>query len=354
MQDRLHSAMRWIAGAAAAGIIGAVAVLFGRDLYCALRPLVGLVECAVTDDDLAKIANEERKTAAEELRRIAPKAKQANDNLETAKTRLLEAKKVREAAAEKLRAAEDTLKDAERSFVFRRKCDPAEPTGGEQLERSLAKARADVGDAGRRHSEAARLVKCLGWRIDEADRQRDRGSPRDPDPWDLARGQTPAVDDCIIAYIIDNEVDFSTDVASLYERKRDAVADQARAFAALQTALARVEERESELSSHLLAVAAAQQCARARAQATEAEARAARDEARAAVGDRSEDLTAAEGRVTDADQAWARAKELVHGLAREKEQACRDLTEATATLTHLGRPATADKGEKVAREHGCS
>ncbi len=101
MQERLRSALKWIAGAAAAGIIGAVAVVFGHDIYCALRPPFGWVECAVTGDELANDANEKRKTAERQLEQIAQKAKQANENFETAETRRVEADQVRGATAEK-------------------------------------------------------------------------------------------------------------------------------------------------------------------------------------------------------------------------------------------------------------
>ena len=342
MQERLRSALKWIAGAAAAGIIGAVAVVFGHDIYCALRPPFGWVECAVTGDELANDANEKRKTAERQLEQIAQKAKQANENFETAETRRVEADQVRGATAEKLRAAKAKLG----SLDERLECNPVEPSGGEQLKRALAEAQTDVERAGQWHSDLALRVKCLGLQIAEMERQSDHASLLNP-----GLGQRLAGDGCGGAF--STQLEPSSDVGSLIMRKREAEAQQGPAYTALQAALKRVRDSQSALDNHNLAVAEAQRCAQAKAQTAEAEVRAARDRARAAIGDLSDDLAAAEGQLVEADKARARAKELVDGLTREKEQACQDLTQATTTLRRLDRLESADKGEDVAGKHGC-
>lgn len=345
MQERLRSALKWIAGAAAAGIIGAVAVVFGHDFYCALRPPFGWVECAVTDDKQANEADEKRKTAERQLEQIAQKAKQANENLETAETRRVGAEQARGATAEKLRAAKAKLG----SLDERLECNPVEPSGGEQLKRALAEAQTDVERTKQWRSDLALRVRCLGLQIAEMERWSDHASLLNP-----GLGQRLAGDDCSPVHMTERLS--PSDMGSLIMRKREAEAQLERASTALPAASKRVRDSQSALDNHNLAVAEAQRCAQAKDQTAEVEApavRAARDEARAAIGDLSDDLAAAEGQLVEADKARARAKELVDGLTREKEQACQDLTQATATLRRLDRLESADKGEDVAGKHGC-
>lgn len=354
MALRARPILIWIPLIAAVAAGGVWVTDFHRTIRCSIGPQLGMVECPLTDEELAALAVARRNAAERSLRTLATEGEKAQASTRTAVDALNEAEARQETVEDAVRAAEARLEEAERRLSILSTCDPAEPTGRDALagavkttEADLARVRAEIAAAGRR-------IACLKFHAELEARSRKAPVANLHSRNARFRRVVEAETEQRMAFCreVAARSPYSLDEHEMrmqnFEAERGRVASLERDDTAI---LARLNEAEVALSRHDAAATDARHCAKLNATLTETEARSQVELHRTSLtGLRSISQDSASALIVASLQA-KQAKAALASIGEKRVAACRNVVQAAEQLEDLHRVEAAALARRIEAEH---